>query len=92
MVLAPGRAAGEFIIFCREKDATREMWDGRRAGIEGAVDLYQADDSPLIRQSLSHCRCRAKMRDLFGVGRANSFRRVTLAQKPNLDYFISLKI
>ncbi|MFT5111217.1 MAG: Xaa-Pro aminopeptidase [Parasphingorhabdus sp.] len=45
MVLAPGRAAGEFIIFCRERDTAREMWDGRRTGIEGAVDFYEADDS-----------------------------------------------
>ncbi|KAA3624920.1 MAG: Xaa-Pro aminopeptidase [Proteobacteria bacterium] len=44
-VLIPGRAQGEFILFCREKDAQRELWDGRRAGLEGAVAEYGADDA-----------------------------------------------
>ena len=44
-VICPGRDNGEFIIFCREKDAAREMWDGRRAGLEGAIELYGADDA-----------------------------------------------
>ena len=44
-VLAPGRAAGEFILFCRDRDAQRETWDGRRAGQEGAVAHYGADDA-----------------------------------------------
>jgi len=44
-VLAPGRAQGEFVLFCREKDPERETWDGRRAGLEGAVDIYGADDA-----------------------------------------------
>ncbi|MCL4162746.1 UNVERIFIED_CONTAM: hypothetical protein GTU68_065224, partial [Idotea baltica] len=45
MVLCPGRAQGEFVIFCRERDALREMWDGRRAGLEGAVEKFGADDA-----------------------------------------------
>ncbi len=45
MVLVPGRAEGEFIIFCREKDPLKEIWDGRRAGIEGAVHDYGADQA-----------------------------------------------
>lgn len=44
-VIIPGRARGEFIIFCREKDTLREMWDGRRAGLEGAMEFYAADDA-----------------------------------------------
>lgn len=44
-VICPGRPNGEYIIFCREKDQHSEMWDGRRAGLEGAVDSYQADDA-----------------------------------------------
>ncbi|MCB1922581.1 MAG: aminopeptidase P N-terminal domain-containing protein [Gammaproteobacteria bacterium] len=44
-VLVPGRPHGEFILFCREKDATKEMWDGYRAGLEGAVRDYGADDA-----------------------------------------------
>jgi Xaa-Pro aminopeptidase len=45
MVLVPGRRHGEYILFCREKDPTKEMWDGYRTGLEGAVDDYGADDA-----------------------------------------------
>ena len=44
-VLSPGRAQGEFILFCRDRDAERETWDGRRAGLDGAVSDYGADDA-----------------------------------------------
>lgn len=44
-VLVPGRPQGEFIHFCRERNPDRETWDGPRAGQEGAVNLYGADDS-----------------------------------------------
>jgi Xaa-Pro aminopeptidase len=45
MVLMPGRKHGEYILFCREKDEKQETWHGRRAGQEGAVETYAADDS-----------------------------------------------
>ena len=44
-VICPGRPQGEYVIFCRERDELREMWDGRRAGLEGAVEYYGADDA-----------------------------------------------
>jgi len=44
-VICPGREQGEYVLFCREKDPLREMWDGTRAGLQGAVDLYGADDA-----------------------------------------------
>ncbi len=44
-VLIPGRGDGEFILFCREKDAKKELWDGYRAGQEGAISDYGADDA-----------------------------------------------
>ena len=49
-VIAPGRPEGEFLLFCREKDPLIERWDGRRAGLEGAMDLYGADESFPIKQ------------------------------------------
>lgn len=49
-VFAPGRAEGEFILFCREKDPLKELWDGRRAGIEGAVETYGADQAFPIQE------------------------------------------
>ncbi|GAB6043263.1 Xaa-Pro aminopeptidase [Endothiovibrio diazotrophicus] len=44
-VLTPGRKHGEFILFCRERDPEKETWNGRRAGLEGAVEQYGADDA-----------------------------------------------
>lgn len=44
-VLVPGRPNGEYLMFCREKDAAREQWDGRRVGQAGAVADYGADDA-----------------------------------------------
>ena len=45
LVIVPGRKHGEFILFCREKDEEQETWHGRRAGQEGAIEDYGADDS-----------------------------------------------
>ena len=44
-VLVPGREHGDYILFCRENDPDMEVWNGPRAGQEGAVDRYKADDS-----------------------------------------------
>jgi Xaa-Pro aminopeptidase len=44
-LLIPGREHGEFVLFCREKDPTRELWDGHRAGQEGAVADFGANDA-----------------------------------------------
>ena len=44
-VLVPGREESEYILFCREKDPKTEQWTGRMAGLEGATDLYNADDA-----------------------------------------------
>lgn len=49
-VLAPGRAEGEYILFCRDRDPERETWDGRRAGQEGAARDYGVDQALSIRQ------------------------------------------
>lgn len=45
MVICPARKQGPFIMFCRERDPFKEMWDGRRVGLEGAVEIYGADDA-----------------------------------------------
>lgn len=44
-ILVPGRASGEFLLFCRERDPARQIWDGCRAGTEGAVAEFGADDA-----------------------------------------------
>lgn len=45
MALIPGRAHGEYVLFCRERDPLRELWDGLRAGQEGAIRDFGADDA-----------------------------------------------
>lgn len=42
-VLIPGRAAGSFILFSRERDPQRETWEGRTIGQTAAVEEYGAD-------------------------------------------------
>lgn len=44
-VLVPGRSQAQYILFCRERDMELETWNGRRAGQQGAIDLYGADDA-----------------------------------------------
>lgn len=45
LVLVPGRAHGEVLLFCRERDPEREAWDGPRFGQEGAVEAFGMDDA-----------------------------------------------
>lgn len=45
LALIPGREHGEVVLFCREKDKEKEIWDGKRAGPEGACAQYGADDA-----------------------------------------------
>jgi len=44
-VLIPDRAEGEYLLFCRESDEEMETWHGRRAGLEGALEIYGVDDA-----------------------------------------------
>src|SRR5699024_5589749 len=44
-VLIPGREPAEYVLFCRERDPLRETWNGRRAGQEGAIRDYDAEDA-----------------------------------------------
>jgi Xaa-Pro aminopeptidase len=44
-VFIPGREQGEYILFCREFDEKKALWEGAHAGLEGATTHYEADDS-----------------------------------------------
>lgn len=44
-VFAPGREQGEYVLFCREKNAKEERWSGLRAGTQGARHWHGADDA-----------------------------------------------
>ncbi len=45
LCLIPGRAAGEVVMFVRERDREMEIWNGYRAGPEGAVADFGASDA-----------------------------------------------
>lgn len=45
LVLIPERDQGETILFCRERDADRERWDGVRMGPERATQMLHVDDA-----------------------------------------------
>lgn len=44
-VLVPGREEGQFLMFCRDRDPERELWDGKRLGPESAVEALACDDA-----------------------------------------------
>ncbi len=61
-VLIPKREQGEFVLFCRERDPEQETWHGRRAGQEGAIERFAADDAfpigdidEILPGLLEHC-------------------------------------
>ncbi len=74
-VLAPGRPQGEYILFCRDKDRAREIWDGFRCGPAGAIEQFAADDAfPIddlddILPGLIEGRARV----FFGIGKQADF-------------------
>jgi len=45
MVLIPNRKAGQYIMFCRERDELKETWQGRRLGVDDAPEVLGADGS-----------------------------------------------
>ncbi len=44
-VFIPGRKQGEYVLFCREFDPTKAIWEGAHAGLEGAIRDFAADDA-----------------------------------------------
>ncbi len=45
LALIPGRKEGEVVLFCRPRDPEKEVWEGARAGVEGAIEYYGADQA-----------------------------------------------
>jgi Xaa-Pro aminopeptidase len=44
-ILAARPGERRFVLFVRPRDRDKEIWTGRRAGVEGAVALYGADEA-----------------------------------------------
>ncbi|MCG3173921.1 MAG: Xaa-Pro aminopeptidase [Myxococcota bacterium] len=66
----------KFILFTRPRDKEKETWNGRRAGVEGAVSVYKADEAFVITD------LEAKLEELLR-GHARFFHTTGLDE--NLD-------
>lgn len=45
LVMIPDKEGGQSILFCRDRDPEREMWDGPMAGLRGAVSEIGMDEA-----------------------------------------------
>ncbi len=81
LVIIPGREHGETILFCREKDRTREIWDGYRAGQKGACADYGADDAFPIGDidEILPGLLEGRERVYYSLGRDQSFDQKVMA-------------
>jgi len=57
LVLRPGADSDRCVMFVRPRDPEHEVWDGKRAGLEGAKERYGAD------AAYSNYELRAKLPD-----------------------------
>lgn len=74
-VLLPNRDKGEYVLFCRDKDRKREIWDGFREGPDGARDNFAADDAFPIDDidDILPGLIEGRDRVYFGIGRYADF-------------------
>lgn len=49
-VIAPGNEEHKYTLFVRPRNPEREIWDGRRAGVEGALSAHGADAAHPIEE------------------------------------------
>jgi Xaa-Pro aminopeptidase len=56
LVMIPDEEDGHCILFCRNRDPEREMWDGRMVGLEGAVSDYGMDEAFDIKEADTRLR------------------------------------
>jgi Xaa-Pro aminopeptidase len=45
VILIPGKNNNQYLMFCRDRNIKKEIWDGRRAGLDGAEKKYGADEA-----------------------------------------------
>jgi len=74
-VIIPERKQGEYLLFCRESNRTAEIWNGKRAGLVGACDDFDADDAFPITDldDILPGLLENKKRIYYSMGRYKSF-------------------
>jgi Xaa-Pro aminopeptidase len=78
-VVNPAHAKERYVLFVRPRDREMEIWNGRRAGVEGAIATYGADAAYPIDQLDAKLREYALDRDAvyYRLGQASFDARVT---------------
>src|SRR5947208_2446607 len=78
-VINPAHAKERFVLFVRPRDREMEIWNGRRAGTEGAIATYGADAAYTIDQLDAKLREYAVERPVlyYRLGNATFDGRVT---------------
>ena len=62
----PAHAKERFVLFVRPRDREMEIWNGRRAGVEGAIAAYGADAAyPIDQLDAEAARVRDRPPALF---------------------------
>ena len=56
LVMIPDDGEGKSILFCRDRDPDHELWNGRMAGVQGAVKDYGMDEAYDIKEAESRLR------------------------------------
>src|SRR5437867_10073198 len=49
-LINPAHAKERFVLFVRPRDREMEIWNGRRAGVEGAIATYGADAAYTVEE------------------------------------------
>ena len=77
LALLPGRRHGQFVLFCRERDPSMELWHGRRLGPEGACEEKDADDAFPIGDidDILPGLIEGRERVYYSMGRSDEFDR-----------------
>ena len=78
-VFNPGHVKERFVLFVRPRDREMEIWNGRRAGVEGAVATFGADAAYPVDQLDQKLREYALDRDalFYRLGNAAYDTRIT---------------
>jgi len=75
LVLIPGEKEGTSILFCRDRDPEREMWDGQMVGVQSAIADFGMNEAYDIKQVDSRLRdlLQDRERIFYDLGRHPMF-------------------
>ncbi len=80
IVLLPQGNSGRSILFCRERDSEREMWDGNMVGVEGAIEQFGFDEAYPISDMKRRLpgMLRGRERIYYDLGKDKGFDQILI--------------